>query len=262
MDPGIQVQAGRKIREMVIRTEGLEIAYGERKVLKGVDLEFRKGEFVGVLGSTGSGKTTLAQSLNGIIPNLVKAQMKGKVTSLGKDTRETSVAELSKEIGFVFQDPDSQIFSLKVKDEIEFGLENLGMDRKKERIEEALEKAGLLEEIGADPNTLSQGQKQKLAIASVLALEPEVLILDEPVSSLDHRNAREIYRMLGALNKKGKTIIVIEHDTEWIARYATRAIVLEKGRIGLDGPPEKVMMDKRYKRIGLKMPYFSKRPKC
>ena len=246
----------------MIRIEGLEIAYGKRKVLKGVDLELEKGEFIGVLGSTGSGKTTLVQTMNGIIPKLVKAEMKGRVTSLGKDTAGTSVAEFAKKIGVVFQDPDAQIFSLKIKDEIGFGLENLGFDRKKERVEKALEKVGLLEYKEEDPNELSHGQKQKLAIAGVLALEPEVLILDEPVSSLDHKSAQEVYGILEGLNKKGKTIIIIEHDTDWIAKYASRAIVLDKGRIMLDGAPGEVLVDKRYKRLGLKTPYFLEKRKC
>ena len=243
---------------MVIRTEGLEVTYPGRAVLKGIDLEVKKGEFVGVLGSTGSGKSTLAQALNGIIPNLIGAEVKGKVTSFGKDTRETSVAEFSKKIGFVFQDPDAQIFALKVKDEVEFGIDNLRLGRKDERVKKALEMAGLTEYIDSDPTTLSQGQKQKLAIASVLALEPEALILDEPVSSLDHKSAGEVYAILHELNRKGTTIIVIEHDTEWIAKYATRAIVIENGKILLDGRPEKVLLDKKYAALGLKTPYLLK----
>ncbi len=258
MGAGIQVQDSRKIREMVIRAEGLEISYPGRSVLKGIDLEVKRGEFIGVLGSTGSGKSTLAQALNGIIPNLISAEMKGSVKSFGKDTRKTSVAEFSKKIGFVFQDPDAQIFALKVRDEVEFGIDNLRLGRKEERVKKALERAGLIDYLEADPTTLSQGQKQKLAIASVLALEPEALILDEPVSSLDHKSAGEIYRILHELNRKGTTIMVIEHDTEWIAKYATRAIVIEDGRIVLDGKPEKVLLDKRYAALGLKVPYLLK----
>jgi len=246
---------------MVIRAEGLEITYPGRSVLKGIDLEVKRGEFVGVLGSTGSGKSTLAQALNGIIPNLAGAEVKGRVTSFGKDTRKTSVAEFSKKIGFVFQDPDAQIFALKVKDEVEFGIDNLRLGRKDERVKKALEQAGLTDYLEADPTTLSQGQKQKLAIASVLALEPEALILDEPVSSLDHKSAGEIYRILHELNGKGTTIMVIEHDTEWIAKYATRAIVIENGKIALDGKPENVLLDKRYAALGLKVPYLLKAAK-
>jgi len=240
---------------IIIKIENLAFSYAEKDVLKGISFNIEKGDFLSISGLNGSGKSTLAYCFNGIIPHSIRGHMTGKVNVFGTDTKKVSVAEMSKKVGMVFQDPEWQIFNLSVRDEVEFGLKNMKMDRVEERIEKALKTVGL-EERGNDiPHKLSQGQKQKLAIASVIAMEPEVIILDEPSSQLDYRSTVNLYNILKKLNGEGKTIIIIEHDTEMIARYANKSVILADGRIELSGKIKDVFSDReRIADLGIKYP--------
>jgi energy-coupling factor transport system ATP-binding protein len=240
---------------MVIKVENVSFSYPEREVLRNVSFSVEKGDFVGITGSTGSGKTTLAYTLNGLIPHAVRGRFSGSVEVCGMDTRRHKIPELAGRIGFVFQDPDWQIFSLSVNDEVSFGLRNLGMKDVERRVREALGHVGLTGYGDSMPHKLSHGQKQNLCIASVLAMEPEIIVLDEPTSQLDHRNTLNVYGTLKRLNKEGKTIIVIEHDTDLLYEYATRILMIEKGRIVKAGKSGEVFSDgKLLKRLGIKMP--------
>ncbi len=240
----------------MIEISGLSFSYREERVLDGIDLKIRGGEFLGIIGPVGSGKTTFLLTLNGIIPHMIKGKFGGGVKIFGKDTHESKVPTLARDVGIVFQDPDSQIFSLKVADEVAFGLENIGVPREEidARVKEALRAVGLEGRINDDPNNLSGGQKQKLALACVLAMDQKIFALDEPVSNMDHGGAVEIYEILRRANENGKTIIVVEHDSELLLEYANRIIVLDKGRIALDGKAVRVLSSRKISELGLKVP--------
>jgi energy-coupling factor transport system ATP-binding protein len=240
---------------MGIKVRDLRFSYPEREVLKGISFDVEDGEFLGITGPTGCGKTTLAYTLNGLIPHAIKGKFSGTVEVSGLDTRKHGIAEMSRKIGFVFQDPDWQIFSLSVKDEVEFGLRNLGMDDREGRIRRALSEVGLSGYAESLPHKLSHGQKQKLCIASVLAMEPDVIVLDEPTSQLDHRSTMNVYGMLQKLNDKGKTIIVIEHNTDLLSMHADKVLVMDDGKVALSGKAKDVFCKKKLlSKLGVKIP--------
>ncbi len=241
---------------MGIKIRNLGFAYSEAPVLKNINLEIKDGEFLGIVGPTGSGKTTFAFCLNGIIPHLIRGKFSGEVEVSGKNTKYTEVFDLAKSVGFVFQDPDSQIFSVTVEDEISFGLENMGLqeDEMRNRVESVLKALGIEDLKGKDTFALSLGQKQKLCMASILAMEPEILVLDEPTSQLDFRGTEGIYEILKGLNKKGKTIILIEHKVDWLLKYADRILVLYKGNFMLDGEPPEIFRNPKLEKIGIEIP--------
>jgi energy-coupling factor transport system ATP-binding protein len=239
-----------------IRISNLSFSYGKKKVLSGVNFSVDKGEFLGIIGPVGSGKSTLLFTMNGVIPNLISGNFKGEVRVCGMDTRKTKVSELSKNVGIVMQDPNSQIFSLRLWDEVAFALENRRLPKEEieRRVMKYLKLFGLESMKDYDPNNLSEGQKQKLALASTLAMEPEIILLDEPSSSLDFVGANELYNLLKSLNREGCTILVVEHDTEMLVDNAKRVVVLKDGKIDLDGPPKNVLSNPRIERYGLKIP--------
>jgi energy-coupling factor transporter ATP-binding protein EcfA2 len=226
----------------MIRIRNLSFSYKEEPVLRNVNADIDKGEFIGIAGATGSGKTTFALCLNGIIPHSITGKFSGSVEISGKNTISHKTFELAKHVGLVFQDPDSQIFSIEVKDEISFGPENLGLKKDEivKRVDRALEMVKIKDLKNRETFALSMGQKQKVCIASVLAMDPDILILDEPTSQLDFRSTKEIYDILKNLHSEGKTIIIIEHKADWLLRYASRIMVLDKGKFVLDGKPLEV----------------------
>jgi len=239
-----------------IGIRGLSFSYRKKAVLSMINLSVNKGEFVGVIGPVGSGKSTLLLTMNGVIPNLISGNLKGQVVVCGMDTRKYKVSELSRSVGIVLQDPNSQIFSLKVRDEVAFALENRKLPREEveSRVGKYLRMFNLLPKRDEDPHNLSEGQKQKLAIASTLAMEPELILLDEPSSSLDFGAATELYGTLKNLNRIGRTIVVVEHDTEMLLDNADRVLVLNEGRILLDGPTKSVLSNPKIEKCGLKIP--------
>jgi energy-coupling factor transport system ATP-binding protein len=240
---------------MGIRVRDLRFSYPEREVLKGVSFDVEEGDFLGITGPTGCGKTTLAYTLNGLIPHAIKGRFSGTVTVYGLDTERHSIAEMARKIGFVFQDPDWQIFSLSVKDEVEFGLQNLGMGDREGRIKRALSAVGLEGYAESLPHKLSHGQKQKLCIASVIAMEPQVIVLDEPTSQLDHRSTMNVYGMLRKLNSEGKTVIVIEHNTDLLSRYANKVLVMDEGKVAAFGKTRDVFRKRSLlTKLGVKIP--------
>jgi len=240
---------------MEIKAEKLNFSYPGKQVLKDVSFSIKHGDFVGITGSTGSGKTTLAYCFNGLIPHAVRGKFSGSLQIDGMDTSRHGIAELAKKVGLVFQDPEWQIFSLSVRDEVAFGLRNLRMDGIEKRTGDALKMVGLEGHEETLPYNLSHGQKQKLCIASVLAMEPDVVVLDEPTSQLDHRSTMNVYGILRRLNREGKTIIVIEHNTDLIAEYANRVILIDDGKIVGNGEPKKVLSDRRLlDSLGIRVP--------
>lgn len=207
-------------------------------VLDDVSLAIERGQFVVVLGANGSGKSTLAKHVNALL-----APTSGRVLSGGRDTRDAAEAFAIRErAGMVFQNPDNQAVASVVRDDVAFGPENLGLDvaEIKERVRNALEVVAMQEHARDEIAALSGGQKQRVAIAGVLAMKPEILILDEPGAMLDQRGRRGITRVAHELNDEGMTIILITHFME-DALGADLVVVMDKGRIALEGPPEEVL---------------------
>jgi len=213
-------------------------------VLKGVNLRVRRGEFLALMGPTGVGKTTLCLTLNGILPHLMGGTFQGKVVVAGMDTREHGPGEMSRQVGLVFQDPESQLFNMTVEGEVAFGLESLGLSpsEMEERIAWALEVVRLSGLRQRHPLQLSGGQKKRLAIATVLAMRPQVLVLDEPVTGLDPVGRHEVLSVVEELKREREaTVIMVEQDAEAVLTWADRVVIMEEGRLVLEGSPRQVL---------------------
>jgi energy-coupling factor transport system ATP-binding protein len=226
----------------ILKAEGLKYAYPTHKVeaLRGIDLAIREGEFLAILGQNGSGKTTLAKHFNGLLK-----PTSGRMLVQGRPTTDYSHRELARRVGYVFQNPDHQIFARTVKEEVGFGLKVLGEDPKmiEKRVAGALEVVSLQGYEEKVPFTLTKGERQRLAVASVLAAQPQVIVLDEPTTGLDYYHQRNMMEMLKSLNKSGHTVIIITHSMWVAAEYAERTIVLKDGDILSDGPTRIVFTD-------------------
>lgn len=221
-------------------------------VLKNVNLKIDKGEFVSIIGRNGSGKSTLARLISVLL-----LPSEGEVFVDGMNTREEeNLYKIRRKVGMVFQNPDNQIVSQIVEEDVAFGLENLNFppDKIREKVDEVLKEVGLFEFKNFPPHFLSGGQKQKLAIAGVLVMEPEYLVLDEPTSLLDPRGRRDVINLILKLHKKGITIVLITHRMEE-ASMSQRVIVLNDGRIEMDGSPQDVFKEvERLRSIDLSVP--------
>jgi energy-coupling factor transport system ATP-binding protein len=227
--------------EPVIEVEGLTHRYPNGVIaLEGVDLTVRRGEFLAVLGQNGSGKTTLVKHFNGLLK-----PTEGTVRVGEDETTEQGLRRLGRSVGYVFQNPDHQIFSDTVSDEVAFGPKIRGMEESeiKERVEEALAAVGLEGRGDEDPFGLTKGERQRVAVASVLAVRPEVLILDEPTTGLDYAEQRSMMDLIKSLNEAGSTIIVVTHTMWVVAEYAHRAVVVRDGKIFLQGTVREVFAE-------------------
>jgi len=229
----------------LIEVKDLMFTYrgASQPALKGVSFTIEAGEFVGLIGPTGAGKTTLCMALAGIIPFTVLGKMGGRVWIAGMNTIEHEVAELAQVIGLVLQDAQAQLLMTDVEKEIVFPLENLALPREEiaRRLEAALDLVHLKEMRRLHPFYLSGGQRQRVALASILAMEPQILVLDEATSELDPVGVEEVLSVVSELKAKGKTIILVEHNMEELVRFADRVIVLRAGRIVADGPARQIL---------------------
>jgi energy-coupling factor transport system ATP-binding protein len=216
-----------------IRTEGLTFVYESQRTmaLDDLDLSVLHGEFVGIIGENGAGKTTLLKNLVGLLRPTA-----GKVWIDGQDASQLAVSELAIRIGFVLQNPDQQLFAQTVEEEIAFGPRNLRLDRGeiRERVDRAIAATGLDAVRGQFPPALPKGDRAKVVIASVLAMQPRILILDEPTTGQDYKGCHQIMRLARQLHREGQTLLVVTHDMTLIAEYAARTVVLHEGRILLD----------------------------
>ncbi len=212
-----------------------------RPALRGVSFSQNAGEMIGVMGASGAGKSTLAKCLNRIIPEFEDGDFRGAILIAGESLEVLRVCNVAPKVGMVFQDFESQLFSTNVAHEVAFAMEQTGMDRAEmdRRILPALEAVGLRGFEHRDPMSLSGGEKQRLAIASVLALRPSVIVLDEPTTDLDPEGRAEVFELIKKLRAQGLSLIVIEHESEEL-RAADRIVVLREGEIAADGPPPEV----------------------
>ena len=220
----------------------------EKQALKNINIEIKKGEFWAVIGKNGSGKTTFCNMLRRFVPDFYKGELTGKITLEDKELKDYSQKELVQKIGFVFQNPFTQISGVKdtVFEEIAYGLENLGLDKgeiisKVEKILKLLEIEKLRDR---NPYDLSGGQKQRVALASIIAMDPDILVIDEPTSQLDPKGTEDIFKIINLMANEGKTIILVEHKLELIAEYAENILVLDEGEIILSGKAEEVLNNK------------------
>ena len=217
---------------------------GENPALQEVSLTVPDGGFLGIIGPAGAGKTTLARAIAGIIPHHYPGDFYGSVTVNGLDTVDSTIVDLSRLVGMVFQDVESQIISPQVEDELLYGLENFGVPREEipGRMEEALAKVGVSDLRERSIASLSGGQRQKVAIASIIALKPKILVLDEPTGELDPRSSRQIFSLLKELNEEqGITVILIEQKIMLLCEFARQLAVLSKGRIIRQGETRDVL---------------------
>ena len=229
----------------VIKVENLTVQYlgEENNALDGVSLEIEKGEFVALLGAHGAGKTTLCHSLNGLVPNMISADMYGAIEVLGEIPPKIPVRQLATKVGSIFDNPEFQMSQLSVFEEVALGLQNLGVEKStiEKNISESLKLVGLEGFEDRSPFEISGGQQQRLAMASALAMKPEILILDEPTSNLDPIGKEEVFSVTRKLNQEeGMTVIIAEHEVEVIADFADRLVLLDEGRINEIGTPQEI----------------------
>jgi len=229
--------------------------------IKNLSITIEKGEFVLITGPSGCGKTTLCRCFNGLIPHFYQGEIKGEINVAGYNVIQHEIFELAKHVGFVFQNPENQLFALSVEKDVAFGLENLGIPRNemRERVDWALKLTNTEELRKRAPHELSGGQQQRVAIASVLVMNPEVIVLDEPTSFLDPLGAKQIFEVINDLNKKLKvTIVLIEHRLDLTAKYANHIIALDNGSIVLEGDPREVLSSIEAQLMGIGIPKATK----
>jgi energy-coupling factor transporter ATP-binding protein EcfA2 len=242
-----------------IETRSLAYTYpgNKKESISDISIRIDKGEFTLITGPSGCGKTTLCRCFNGLIPHFYQGEMKGNLTVANLNVAEQPICELAKHVGLVFQNPENQLFALSVEKDVAFGLENLGVPREemRKKVDWALELAGIYDLRERAPYELSGGQQQRVAIASVLAMQPEVIVLDEPTSFLDPLSARRIFEIIHELNRTLEiTVVLVEHRLDLAAKYANHLIIMAEGKIVLDGDPHEILRSEEARLIGVGIP--------
>jgi len=229
-------------KQIIAQVIDLEHVYpGGIHALRHVNLEFYKQEITAIIGQNGSGKTTLSKHFNGLL-----RPTSGKVIINGRDVADRRVSDMAREVGYVFQNPNYQLFCATVREEVRFGLKNLKLkdDVIKEKLTEILDEFGLRSIAKKQPVSLGMGTKKVVALASVVAMDPEILFLDEPTTGQDQRGKTRLGNLALQMKEEGRTIMIISHDMDFVARYADRVIVMTKGEVVMDGTPEEVFSNR------------------
>lgn len=242
-----KIPAGSRTQSKpAVQIANLSFRYHARSsfALEDVSLEIREGEFAAIIGRNGSGKSTLLKHLNGL-----QRPQQGTIKILGKDVREWSRKELARSVGLVFQNPDHQIFEATVRQEVEFGPRRFGFsdDSMNRNVSEAIETMSLSAQAGRDPFQLSKGERQRVAVASILSVQPEILVLDEPTTGLDDLQQRYLLNLLRRLNSSGKTVIIVTHALRLVAEYCNYVVLLDSGRVAAEGHPREVLFSRDMK---------------
>ncbi len=226
-----------------------------KPALEHISLNISKGECVTIIGANNSGKSTLCYAIAGVVPHLYNGRISGRVLIDGQENTDRTVSEIARQVGLVLQIPGNQLSGVRysVLEEVAFGLENQGMPRDQmlQRVEDVLKLMGLEDFAERSPYHLSGGQMQRLALAAVLAVDPSILVLDEPTTFLDPQGARQVFEMLRFLKNEGKIVIIAEQRLDLIAEYADRVIALDQGRVVLDGTSEDVLTSPELHKIHL-----------
>ncbi len=245
-----------------LKNVGFKYIIGKEKVFEDISLKIYEGEFVSIIGKNGSGKTTLCNILRGFIPHLESGTLTGEVLLNEKSIPEMTLGYLAEEIGYIFQNPFIQNSGIKetVYEEIGFGLENLGIPRDEmiRRIDNIIKLLKIEDLQDKHPAELSGGQRQRVAIASILAMDPDILIIDEPTSQLDPKGTEEIFEIIKLLKEEKKTIILVEHKIDLVAEYSDRVILLGDKKIIFDGPTREIFSNEEVLHHGTNLPQVAK----
>ena len=227
--------------DAILEVAGLWFWYDDEDapVLRGLDLVVQRGEFLALVGANGSGKTTLTKHFNGLL-----RPRRGRVRVNGQDAASRSVGELARHVGYLFQNPEQQIFSPTVREELAFGPQNLGLSSAEveAQVDDALDRFRLSDVAGSPPAVLSYGLRRRVTLASLAAMDPPVLVLDEPTVGLDARGLDETFDWLAELHTKGRTIVLVTHDMSLAAEYADRVVAMHKGQIIASAPPAELFL--------------------
>ena len=235
----------------MIRTKNLSHTYNPEsdpvKAIKNIDINIKKGKNTVIVGENGSGKSTLVKHFNGLLK-----PTRGDVIVDGSNTKDYSIAEMSRKVGFVFQNPEHQIFETNVLKEIKFGPDNIGIEVE-DKIDEILDYMGIEDYKERSPHNLSGGEKQRLAIASILIMDPDYLVLDEPTTGLDLKGMKRILNIIKDIKDKDKAVITVTHDLD-LVKESDEVILLKNGKIKMKGNPRKVLGSEKIESLGLKPP--------
>lgn len=230
----------------------------KKSALTNLSAVFEEGKLYGIIGPNGSGKTTLCNLVRGMVPNFYQGKLTGEICIFGKKMSEIDFSELAVEVGFIFQNPFTQISGVRetVFEEIAMGLENLGIPRSEmiERTMAIIKTLGIESIMKNNPNALSGGQKQRVAFASVIVMDPPIMVIDEPTSQLDPFGTERIFEIIHHLKERGKTILLVEHKVELLAEYADEILVLNNGELVAKGPAQQVLGDINTIKKGVALP--------
>ncbi|MGD6852906.1 MAG: energy-coupling factor ABC transporter ATP-binding protein [Candidatus Bathyarchaeia archaeon] len=243
----------------IIETKNLTYTYpgASKPSICDVSIKVEKGEFVLITGPSGCGKTTLCRCFNGLVPHFYQGEIKGKINVAGINTLDHHTYEMAKHVGLVFQNPENQLFALSVEKDVAFGLENVAVNRTemRKKVDWALNQTDIYDIRERSPHEISGGQQQRVAIASVLAMEPDIIVLDEPTSFLDPLSAERIFEVIYKLNKEnGITVVLVEHRLDLTAKYANHLIIMDQGSVRLEGDPRTILSNEETRLIGVGIP--------
>ena len=234
----------------------------EEPVLRNINLNVKKGELCAIIGANGSGKTTLCNAIRGFVPKFYKGEISGEIIVNGKDVQKEEIGSTALDIGFVFQNPFTQISGIAktVFEELAYGLENMGIEREIiiRRVEETMRMTKIEEFRDRNPFQLSGGQQQRVALAAILVMGQPVLVIDEPTSQLDPQSTDDVFEVIKLMKSMGKTIVLVEHKMEQIAEYADHVVVLNKGEVVMEGTAKEVFSNPLCEEYHTRLPQCTK----